>query len=71
MQPPKNRFQILILHPKKHSYKHYKEINIHFLIPINWKIPFWTKATAKNGQKNLYFRGVNSDFDQKTSVLVQ
>ena len=35
MQPPKNRFQILILHPKKHSYIQYKEINIHFLMPIN------------------------------------
>ena len=30
MQPPKNRFQILILHPKKHSYIQYKEINTFF-----------------------------------------
>ena len=37
MQLPKNRFQILILHNKKHSYSYiqYKEINIHFLMPIN------------------------------------
>ena len=40
MQPPKNRFQILILHPKKHSYIQYKEINTFFNAYKLKKMPF-------------------------------
>ena len=57
MQPPKNRFQILILHPKRHSYIQYKEINIHFLMPIAKlkKMPFWTKGDCqKQTEKSLF-----------------
>ena len=47
MQLPKNRFQILILHNKKHSYIQYKEINIHFLMPINWKNSLLEKGNCQ------------------------
>ena len=63
MQLPKNRFQILILHPKKHSYIQYKKINTFFNAYKLKKFTFGKGRLpkSKNGQKNLYFRGVNSE----------
>ena len=55
MQPPKNRFQILILHPKKHSYTQYKEINTFFNAYKLKKMPFWTKGNCqKRTEKSLF-----------------
>ena len=54
MQPPKNRFQILILHPKKHSYIQYKEIYIFNTYKLK-KMPFWTKGDCqKRTEKSLF-----------------